>query len=74
VAKGQGVVADRIVETARRYGVPIREDPFLVEALAALDLETQIPPELYRVVAELLLFVYRLNEEWRRRSDVTRPG
>lgn len=69
VAKGQGFVADRIVEAARRHGVPIREDPFLVEALATLDLDAQIPPELYRVVAELLIFVYRLNEEWKQRYD-----
>jgi len=67
VAKGQGFVADDIIQAARRHGIPIREDPFLVEALSTLDLQKQIPPELYRAVAELLLFVYRLNEEWKQR-------
>ena len=67
VAKGQGLVADRIIEVARRHGVPIREDPFLVEALSTLDLNRQIPPQLYRVVAEVLVFVYRLNEERKRK-------
>ncbi len=67
VAKGQGTVADQIVEIAQRHGVPIRKDPFLVEALSTLDLKKEIPPELYRTVAELLLFVYRLNEEWKQR-------
>jgi flagellar biosynthesis protein len=68
VAKGQGLAADRIIEVARRHGVPIREDAFLVEALSTLDLNRQIPPQLYRVVAEVLLFVYRLNEERKRKG------
>lgn len=67
VAKGQGFVADRIIEAARQHRVPIREDPFLVEALSTLNLYKQIPPELYRTVAEVLLFVYRLNEKWKKR-------
>jgi flagellar biosynthesis protein len=41
--------------------VPLVEDENLVQVLEALDLETQIPPELYRAVAEVLAFVYRLN-------------
>ena len=67
-AKGQGVVADQILEAAEKHGVPVRKDPFLVEALSTLDLGKEIPPQLYRTVAELLFFVYRLNEEWRKRS------
>lgn len=69
VAKGQGTVADQIVEVAQRCGVPIRKDPFLVEALSTLDLRKEIPAELYRAVAELLLFVYRLNDEWKQRPS-----
>lgn len=60
-AKGQGLLAERIIETARTHGVPIQRDPDLVEVLAALDLETEIPEEVYAVVAELLAFVYRTN-------------
>ena len=61
VAKGRGSVAEKIIETARAHNVPLHEDKNLVEILEALDLETEIPPELYRAVAEVLAFIYRLN-------------
>jgi flagellar biosynthesis protein len=41
--------------------VPQYEDPNLVQALEALDMDTEIPPQLYRAVAEVLAFIYRLN-------------
>ncbi len=62
-AKGKGNVAERIVELARKNGVPIRQDRNLVEVLSRLDLEQEIPPEVYRAVAEILAFVYRLSME-----------
>jgi flagellar biosynthesis protein len=61
VAKGEGHVADSIIELARQHGVHIRQDRELVAVLAKLDLDTVIPPELYRVVAAILVFVYRLS-------------
>ena len=61
VAKGRGFVAQKMIETARAHRVPLHEDKNLVEVLEALDLETEIPPELYRAVAEVLAFIYRLN-------------
>ena len=61
VAKGRGRAAEKIIETAKAHHVPLVEDENLVQVLEALDLETQIPPELYRAVAEVLAFVYRLN-------------
>ena len=61
VAKGRGKMADRIVSTAREHGVPMVEDRNLVQMLEVLDLDTEIPPELYQAVAEVLAFVYRLN-------------
>lgn len=60
-AKGRGKVAERIIELAREGGIPISEDPDLVGALIQLDFDEEIPPELYRVVAEVLAFAYRLN-------------
>lgn len=60
-ARGTGVVAERIIELAREHGIPVKDDPDLVEVLSRLDLNEAIPPELYVVVAELLAFVYRLN-------------
>ena len=61
VAKGRGFVAQKIIETARAHRVPLYEDKNLVQVLEALDLETEIPQELYRAVAEVLAFIYRLN-------------
>jgi flagellar biosynthesis protein len=62
-AKGTGRLAERIIEMARKHGIPVKDDPDLVEVLSRLDLHDQIPPELYVVVAELLAFVYRLNQK-----------
>lgn len=61
VAKGEGHLADRIIELAREYGVHVRQDRHLVAILAKLDLDTAIPPDLYRAVAAILVFVYRLS-------------
>ena len=52
---------EKIIETARAHNVPLYEDKNLVQVLEALDLDTQIPTELYRAVAEVLAFIYRLN-------------
>ena len=61
VAKGKGHMAEQIVRVARESHVPLLEDPNLANLLEALELETEIPPELYRAVAEVLVFIYRLN-------------
>ena len=61
-AKGTGRLAEQIIEMARKHGIPVKDDPDLVEILSRLDLLDVIPPELYVVVAELLAFVYRLNQ------------
>ncbi len=60
-ASGQGEVAERILETAREAGIPIQEDPDLVEVLAKVPVGDEIPVELYQAVAEILAFVYSLN-------------
>jgi flagellar biosynthesis protein len=65
VAKGRGQVAEKIIAVAREHGVPLHEDPNLAATLNALELETEIPPELYRAVAEVLGFIYRLNGKLR---------
>jgi flagellar biosynthesis protein len=61
LATGKGAVAEQILRVARENNVPLRSDPVLAEALSTLDLGDQIPPELYRAVAEILAFIYRLN-------------
>ena len=62
LAAGQGVIAEKIIELARQNGIVIKEDPLLVAALATLEVDTLIPPELYAVVAEVLAYVYRVRE------------
>ncbi len=61
VAKGKGYIAEKIIEAARENNVPLYEDKNLSQVLEALDLDTEIPPELYRAVAEVLAFIYKLN-------------
>ena len=62
-ASGRGDVAERILEAAREAGVPVREDPDLLEILARVPVGEEIPPELYQAVAEILAFIYRMNAE-----------
>ena len=62
IAKGQGHVAQAILDKARQYGIPVQEDASLVEILSSLDLDQEIPPELYQLVAEVLSFVYRSEQ------------
>jgi len=61
IAKGRGEIAEKIIEVAKAHNVPLYEDKNLVQLLEALELETEIPPDLYRAVAEVLAFIYRLN-------------
>lgn len=61
VAKGAGSLAEKIVELARKNNVPIQSNPDLVEVLCKMDLDEQIPVELYRAVAEILAFIYSAN-------------
>ena len=62
-AKGQGHIADRILELAREHDVPVQEDASLVEVLSRLDIDQEIPPELYALVAEVLSFIYRADRK-----------
>jgi flagellar biosynthesis protein len=66
VAKGDRRMAEPIIALAQEHGVPIEEDPDLVAALAQLELNTEIPEELYRAVAEVLAFVYRVGKQFER--------
>ena len=61
VAKGRGQVARKIVALAKEHQIPLVEDRQLVKLLETLDVDTEIPEALYRAVAEVLVFVYRLN-------------
>jgi flagellar biosynthesis protein len=63
VASGRGQVAEQIVAAAQAAGVPVRQDPALAQALAALDLGQEIPEPLYRAVAEALAWAYGLDAQ-----------
>ena len=68
-ARGRGFIADKIIEKAVEFGIPIKNDPDLVQILSKLDVGTEIPVELYRAVAEILAFVYSLNENQRIKNN-----
>ncbi|MGH8671477.1 MAG: EscU/YscU/HrcU family type III secretion system export apparatus switch protein [Burkholderiales bacterium] len=61
VAKGRGLVAEAIIERARAAGVFVHESPELVSLLMQVDVDRHIPPALYRAVAELLVWIERLE-------------
>jgi flagellar biosynthesis protein len=64
IAKGRAAVADKIIALAREHNIPIHSDPGLVQLLSQLDIDEQIPVELYRAVAEILSFVYQANNRY----------
>ena len=64
-AKGRGATAEKIISIAKKNGILIKEDPNLVQILSKLEIDEQIPPVLYKAVAEILAFVYSINEKRR---------
>jgi len=65
IAGGKGFLAEKIIETAKNSGIHIHEDPNLVELLAKVPIGDEIPVELYQTVAEVLAFVYQVNEKFK---------
>ncbi len=63
VAKGRGIIAERIIEIAKKHNIPLKSDPALIEVLSKLDLDQEIPTELYRAVAEILAYVYKMTKK-----------
>lgn len=61
-AKGNGEVARKILELAREHNIPIRQDPDLLALLAKVDVLEEIPSDLYTAVAEILAFLYDVNQ------------
>ena len=59
VAKGQGVIAEKIIQLAREHNIPIIEDPLLVDSLIKLDLYEEIPPHLYEAVARIVAYIIK---------------
>jgi len=65
IAKGRGNIAEKIIELAKKNNIPIQSDPDLVQILSKLDIDEQIPVELYKAVAEILAFIYSANNRYR---------
>lgn len=63
VAKGRGLIAQAIIERAKEHGVYVHESEDLVSMLMQVELDQNIPPQLYLAVAELLAWLYRLERE-----------
>jgi flagellar biosynthesis protein len=61
VAKGEGLLADRILMLAKQNGIPIQHDPNLLAALEPLQVDRVLPPELFKAVAIMLAALYRAN-------------
>jgi flagellar biosynthesis protein len=61
VAKGKGTLGQKIIEVARENGIPIEENEVLAGALSHVEIGDEIPAELYKAVAEVLIFVLRLS-------------
>ncbi|TRZ38739.1 hypothetical protein CEQ21_25575 [Niallia circulans] len=68
-AKGKGLIADNIIKKAQESGVPIQEDPSLVELLGKLNIQEQVPEDLYQAVAEVFAFIYKLDKTYGAESD-----
>lgn len=62
LASGTGIIADKIIEKAKSSDVPLYEDNKLANTLSKLDIGEYIPPELYSIVAEILVFVDNLDK------------
>ena len=75
VAKGKGHTAEHILEAAQKSSVPVYQNKTLVNMLMALDIDREVPPELYKAIAEVMAYVYKMDkkkgrelEEQRRRQ------
>ncbi len=61
-AKGSGAVAEKIIAVAQAHGIPLHRDADLLEVLERVELDTEIPLEVYAVVAEIFAYLYRTNQ------------
>lgn len=67
VAKGSGLIAEQILAAAKQHTVPVYQNKTLTTMLMAVELDREIPPELYQAVAEVLAYIYRLDQNKQQR-------
>lgn len=66
VGKGKGKIAENIIKLANKHDIPIKKDEDLVELLSKVDIDKEIPPNLYKAVAEVFSFLYRITNDKRK--------
>jgi flagellar biosynthesis protein len=74
VASGSNLIAEKIIAAAAEAGVHIKEDRDLVELLSKIPIGEEIPVELYQTIAEVLAFVYAVNNTYKKKADVSAKG
>ncbi len=74
VAGGKGILAQEILRIAEENNVPLYEDPSLADLLSKLEIDAEIPPEMYILVAEVLAFVYQLDKMSKKRQEIQKRG
>jgi flagellar biosynthesis protein len=62
-AKGEGKQAQKIIAIAKEHQIPIQEDPDLIELLSKVELNQEVPAEMYQAVAEVFSFIYELSKK-----------
>ncbi|MCR4941196.1 MAG: FlhB-like flagellar biosynthesis protein [Campylobacter sp.] len=63
IASGKGEVANNILRLAEQYDIPIKHDPDLIEVLSKVEINQEIPPNLYKAVAEIFSFLYKITKQ-----------
>ena len=69
---GKGKIAEKILRVAEEHKIPFYEDPSLIDLLAKLNIQSEIPPRLYSVIAEVLSFVYKLDRLAKKKAKVSK--
>ena len=62
IAKGRGHVAEHILDVAQKSAIPVYKNKSLINMLMALEIDREIPPELYKAIAEVMAYVYRMDK------------
>ena len=63
LASGAGEIANKIISLAKEHDIPIKEDPDLIEILSKVEVDQEIPPNLYKAVAEIVSFLYKITNK-----------
>lgn len=74
IAKGKGHVAENILAAAQNNSIPVYQNKSLVNMLMAIDIDREIPPELYKAIAEVMAYIYKMDKKEQARRLANRPS